>query len=219
MTTVSGGVGAAAARSNTESVLQVSGLVKTFGSLKAVDDVSLQISPGETFGLLGPNGAGKTTTISMIAGLLEPDAGSITIMGEPMVNSSVAAKRHIGLVPQDLAIYPELSARDNLRFFGRLQGLRGARLNERVDTVLNLIGLSDRAKEASKKLFAQSTRGASLTLPATKKGRKGKEKEEQTLPDDMHFSSRQLITLFLKPKFAVRFPKSLLDLIFKSGAS
>ena len=151
MTTVSGGVDAAAAPSNTDSVLEVSGLVKSFGSLTAVDDVSLRISPGETFGLLGPNGAGKTTAISMIAGLLEPDAGSITIMGEPMVNSSVAAKRHIGLVPQDLAIYPELSARDNLRFFGRLQGLRGARLHERVDTVLNLIGLSDRAKEASKK--------------------------------------------------------------------
>lgn len=132
-------------------VLSVAGLVKRFGSLTAVDDVTVQIEAGETFGLLGPNGAGKTTTISMIAGLLEPDAGTITVAGVPMVRSAVAAKRQIGLVPQDLAIYPELSARDNLRFFGQLQGMHGPGLRKRVDTVLELIGLADRAKEASKK--------------------------------------------------------------------
>lgn len=133
------------------AVLTVDGLVKRFGSLTAVDDVSLRIEQGETYGLLGPNGAGKTTIISMIAGLLGPDAGTITVAGEPMVKSSVAAKRHIGLVPQDIAIYPELSARDNLRFFGRLQGLRGATLRARVEEVLDLIGLSERGKGASKK--------------------------------------------------------------------
>lgn len=132
-------------------VLAVEGLVKRFGSLTAVDDVSLRIEPGETYGLLGPNGAGKTTIISMIAGLLTPDAGRITVVGEPMVKSSVAAKRHIGLVPQDLAIYPELSARDNLLFFGKLQGLRGSALKDRVGEVLDLIGLADRAKGQSKK--------------------------------------------------------------------
>ena len=134
-----------------ETVLTVEGLVKRFGSLTAVDDVTLRIEPGETYGLLGPNGAGKTTIISMIAGLLTPDAGRITVAGIPMVNSSVAAKRHIGLVPQDLAIYPELSARDNLTFFARLQGLRGAERSARVAEVLDLIGLADRAKGASKK--------------------------------------------------------------------
>lgn len=132
-------------------VLTIQGLVKRFGSLTAVDDVSLGIEQGETYGLLGPNGAGKTTIISMIAGLLSPDAGTITVAGQPMVDSSVAAKRHIGLVPQDLAIYPELSARDNLSFFGRLQGLRGATLRHRVGEVLDLIGLSERAKGPSKK--------------------------------------------------------------------
>ncbi|NLW98353.1 MAG: ABC transporter ATP-binding protein [Actinomycetales bacterium] len=132
-------------------VLRAEGLVKRFGSLTAVDDVSLHIEEGETYGLLGPNGAGKTTTISMIAGLLTPDAGTITIAGRPIIGSSVEAKRHLGLVPQDLAIYPDLSARDNLKLFGKLQGLRGAALRRRVDEVLALIGLTDRAGGASKK--------------------------------------------------------------------
>ena len=134
-----------------EAVLTVDGLVKRFGQVLAVDDVSFRISPGETFGLLGPNGAGKTTTISMVAGLLRPDAGSVTLAGVPVERSPVEAKRHLGLVPQDLAIYPDLSARANLRYFGRLQGLGGRRLDERIDAVLELIGLSDRAKEPSKK--------------------------------------------------------------------
>ena len=85
-------------------VLVVDGLTRSFGSLRAVDGVSLRILPGETFGLLGPNGAGKTTVISMIAGLLQPDEGTVTVSGVPMGRSSVTAKRHIGLVPQDLAI-------------------------------------------------------------------------------------------------------------------
>ncbi|WP_245627442.1 ABC transporter ATP-binding protein [Kribbia dieselivorans] len=120
-------------------ILAIEGLVRRFGSLTAVDDVSLHIDPG------------KTTTISMVAGLLKPDAGTITIAGVPMATSSIDAKRHIGLVPQDLAIYPELSARDNLTFFARLQGLRGASLKQRVAQVLDLIGLADRAKGPSKK--------------------------------------------------------------------
>ena len=132
-------------------MLVAEGLTRSFGSLRAVDGVSLQIGPGETFGLLGPNGAGKTTVISMIAGLLQPDEGTVTVAGVPMGRSSVAAKRHIGLVPQDLAIYPELSARDNLTFFGKLQGMHGRPLRDRVAQVLELVGLADRAKEQSKK--------------------------------------------------------------------
>lgn len=133
-----------------EAVLDVQGLVKRFGARTAVDHVSFTIDPGETVGLLGPNGAGKTTTISMIAGLLTPDAGSINVAGVPVGSRPLAAKRHIGLVPQDLAIYPDLSARANLRYFGQLQGLRGADLRRRTDEVLELVGLADRAREPSK---------------------------------------------------------------------
>ena len=131
-------------------VLVASDLVRRYGVLTAVDGVSFHIDPGETFGLLGPNGAGKTTTISMVAGLIPADAGSVTVAGEPMGPGEVNVKRHIGLVPQDLAIYPELTARENLTFFGRLQGLRGKQLSRRIDEVLELIALADRAKDATK---------------------------------------------------------------------
>ena len=131
-------------------VLVVDSLTKRFGDMTAVDGVSFRIAAGETYGLLGPNGAGKTTTISMVAGLLAADAGSVTVAGRTMTPSAIEPKRHLGLVPQDLAIYPELSARENLGFFGKLQGLRGAELTTRVDEVLDLIGLTDRAKDATK---------------------------------------------------------------------
>ncbi len=125
-------------------------LRRRFGELVAVDDVSFRIAPGETYGLLGPNGAGKTTTISMVTGLLPAHGGTSTVAGIPMSPSAVEAKRHIGLVPQDLAIFPELTARENLMFFGRLQSLRGAGLTGRVEEVLDLIGLKDRAKDVAK---------------------------------------------------------------------
>ncbi|NTW41890.1 MAG: ABC transporter ATP-binding protein, partial [Cellulomonadaceae bacterium] len=128
-------------------MLVVEGLVRRYGDLTAVDGVSFHIDAGETYGLLGPNGAGKTTTISMVAGLIAADKGSITVAGQVMGPSEVAVKSHIGLVPQDLAIYPELSGRENLAFFGRLQGLRGKQLSQRIDTVLDLIAMSDRAKD------------------------------------------------------------------------
>jgi len=133
-----------------EDVLRVESLVKRFGELTAVDGVSFRIAPGETYGLLGPNGAGKTTAISMIAGLLAADGGSVTVCGHDMTPSAIEPKRHLGLVPQDLAIYPELSARENLDFFGKLQGLRGSELSGRVDEVLALVGLTDRAKDLTK---------------------------------------------------------------------
>src|SRR5699024_3681540 len=101
-------------------------------------------------GLLGPNGAGKTTAISIIAGLLGADSGSVVICGERMDPHAAAPKRHIGLVPQELAIHPELSARGNLNVFGRLQGMRGARLRERIGQVLDVTGLSERANGPTK---------------------------------------------------------------------
>lgn len=131
-------------------VLEVEGLVRRFGERTAVDGVSLRIAPGETVGLLGPNGAGKTTVISMVAGLLRPDAGTVHVAGVSMADDPLGAKRHLGLVPQELAIYPELSARDNLRFFGRLHGMHGRELATRVDEVLDLVGLADRATGSSK---------------------------------------------------------------------
>jgi ABC-2 type transport system ATP-binding protein len=128
-------------------VLRCANLRKTFGERVAVDGVGFHIAPGETYGLLGPNGAGKTTTISMICGLLRRDAGEVFVAGLPIDIGSTKAKGAIGYVPQDLAIYPDLTARENLRFFGRLQHLRGKDLERRVDAVLEVIALSDRAKE------------------------------------------------------------------------
>jgi ABC-2 type transport system ATP-binding protein len=128
-------------------VLSARDLRKRYGSLEAVRGVSLEIHEGETYGLLGPNGAGKTTTISMICGLLTRDAGEVRVDGRPIDVGAVAAKAGIGYVPQELAIYPDLSARENLEFFGRLYGLGGTGLRTRVGEVLALIGLADRAKD------------------------------------------------------------------------
>ncbi len=133
-----------------EPVLTASHLRKTFDDLVAVGDVSFQIGPGETYGLLGPNGAGKTTSISMIAGLLERDAGEVMVCGEPVTTRSVASKAGIGLVPQDLAIYPDLTARENLRFFGRLYGMSKATLEPRISEVLETIGLADRGDDLAR---------------------------------------------------------------------
>ncbi|GAA1161383.1 linearmycin resistance ATP-binding protein LnrL [Ornithinicoccus hortensis] len=141
---------AATSGPDTGDVLVVEGLRRRFGDLVAVDGVDFRIGHGETYGLLGPNGAGKTTTISMVAGLIPADEGTVTVAGQLMGPRRVDPKRHIGLVPQDLAIYPELTARENLTFFGKLQGITGADLKGRVAEVLELIGLTDRAKEASK---------------------------------------------------------------------
>ena len=113
-------------------MLEIRSLRKTFGSLVAVNDVSFAVEPGQILGLLGPNGAGKTTTVSMIAGLLTPDGGEVLIDGRPLAGDTDRKKRRIGLVPQDLALYDELTARDNLRFFGALYGLTGAALDSAI---------------------------------------------------------------------------------------
>jgi ABC-2 type transport system ATP-binding protein len=131
------------------AILEVRNLRKAYGDVVAVEDVSFSVSPGEVFGLLGPNGAGKSTTMMIACGLLRPDAGGVWLAGEEMRPERLDLKRLLGVVPQDLAIYPELSARENLRFFGKLYGLRGARLEERIDDALERTGLGPRADDAA----------------------------------------------------------------------
>jgi ABC-2 type transport system ATP-binding protein len=134
-------------------VLSVSHLQKRFGDRIAVDDVSFEVREGETIGLLGPNGAGKTTTLSMMSGLAQPDAGSVTFKGRLLQQDAGDLKRHVGLVPQDLALYDELSAWANLELFGGLYGLVGSTVAARADAALTLVGLEtrrgDRVKEFS----------------------------------------------------------------------
>jgi ABC-2 type transport system ATP-binding protein len=131
-------------------VLRCAGLRKRFGELVAVDGLDLEIAPGESYGLLGPNGAGKTTTISMICGLLASDEGTVEVAGKRMTITSVAAKAELGYVPQDLAIYPDMTARENLRFFARLYNIRGRAAKARIDAVLELVGLAERADDLVK---------------------------------------------------------------------
>ena len=133
----------------TDVILECRGLRKVYGDLIAVDGVGFSVEAGETYGLLGPNGAGKTTTISMIAGLLDNDGGVAVVSGNEITTKSTAAKAAIGLVPQDLAIYPDLTARENLRFFGKLYDMGGT-LDKRVDEILDVIELSDRADDQTK---------------------------------------------------------------------
>jgi len=131
-----------------KTYLEAKNLVKTYGDFVAVNKVSLAIQESEIMGLLGPNGAGKTTFISMITGLLQPTSGTVTVDGLDLEAETNAVKAKLGLVPQELALYPTLSARDNLSFFGSLYGLGGKDLRERVDAVLALVQLTERAGEA-----------------------------------------------------------------------
>jgi ABC-2 type transport system ATP-binding protein len=131
----------------TEAMLTVRDLSKTYGEAEVVKSISFAVNEGEIFGLLGPNGAGKTTTISMVTGIIEPTSGTAEIGGYDIKKQATQAKQINGLVPQELALYPPLSARTNLNFFGRMYGLRGADLKERVEDVLRIVALSDRADE------------------------------------------------------------------------
>jgi ABC-2 type transport system ATP-binding protein len=128
-------------------MISVENLSKKFGELQAVDRVSFTVSQGELFGLLGPNGAGKTTTIRMISGLLRPDEGTVHIENYNLWESPRAAKRLLGLVPQDLALYQEFSARENLWFWGGLYGLSRSQLKKNTEDLLERVGLADRAGE------------------------------------------------------------------------
>jgi ABC-2 type transport system ATP-binding protein len=126
--------------------VQVLDLHKDYGEVYAVKGVNLTIEQGEIFSLLGPNGAGKTTTISMICCLLQPTKGDAFVLGHSATKEPMAVKEAIGVVPQEIALYEDLSARENLTFWGRMYGLRGAALKKRVDEVLEVIGLTERQK-------------------------------------------------------------------------
>jgi len=128
-------------------ILEVDNLVKRYGDFEAVKGISFSVEEGEIFGLLGPNGAGKTQTISMLTGVIPPTSGSARIGGHDILTDLRKVKEINGLVPQDLALYPTLSARVNLNFFGRIYGLRGKELKERVEDVLRIVALTDRADE------------------------------------------------------------------------
>jgi ABC-2 type transport system ATP-binding protein len=129
------------------AILEVKNLVKKYGDLAAVKGISFEIQKGEIFSLLGPNGAGKTTTISMISGLLEPTSGDAFIGGFSITRQALEAKRLLGVVPQEIALYPTLSARQNLEFFGRMYGLGGKDLTRRVDAMLDFVELRDRQSD------------------------------------------------------------------------
>lgn len=128
-------------------VLKVKQLTKRFKDFEAVKNVSFSVQKGESFGLLGPNGAGKTTTIQMITGLFPPSSGSIEIAGIDMVRQPKRGQGLLGIVPQEIALYQTMSARENLSFWGRMYGLSGDHLQKRINDVLEIIGLADRAKE------------------------------------------------------------------------
>jgi len=132
-------------------MLHVTNLTKRFGPLTAVDNVSFDVKAGELFGFLGPNGAGKTTTINMICSLLRPDSGSVFIDGQQVLPNRPKLRQKFGVVPQEIALYEELTATDNLKFWGGLYGLSGTALKRRIDELLELTGLNDRAKEPVKR--------------------------------------------------------------------
>lgn len=134
-------------RSEKMAIIEIKELSKKYGEMVAVDKISLEISEGEIFGLLGPNGAGKSTTISMITSLIKPDKGKILVDGFDIVKNPIEAKKVLGLVPQEIALYPTLTAKENLDFWGRMYGLKGARLKQRIDDVLEIAGLKDREKD------------------------------------------------------------------------
>jgi ABC-2 type transport system ATP-binding protein len=134
-----------------KNAIEVKNLYKSFGNLQAVQDTSFSAEEGEVLSLLGPNGAGKSTTISILSGLLAPTQGEAFIMGHSVRNEVEAAKACLGVVPQDIALYPDLSARENLLFWGKMYGLRGSALHQRVDEVLDIIGLTDRQKDRVEK--------------------------------------------------------------------
>jgi len=131
-------------------IVKIEGLVKKFGDLAAVDKINLTIEEGEIYGLLGPNGAGKSTTINIISGLLSANSGVVEILEKDIKKHSNFTKKNIGVVPQDIAIYEDLTAYENVKFFASLYGLKGEELKQRVNTALEFVGLSDRAKNFPK---------------------------------------------------------------------
>lgn len=132
-------------------MLEVHQLSKSFGANTAVKGVSFQVHPGDAFGLLGPNGAGKSTTISMMTGLLKPDAGDVVLNGQSIDKHPRYVKQRIGLVPQSIALYDHLSADENLRFWGNIYGVTGNRLRDNIEWCLQVAGLKEYRKQIVKK--------------------------------------------------------------------
>jgi ABC-2 type transport system ATP-binding protein len=132
------------------AIIEVNQLQKKYGDFHAVDGVSFTVDEGEIFSLLGPNGAGKTTTISMLSTLIPPSSGDAVICGESITNNAMAVRKCIGVVPQEIALYETLSTRENLRFWGEMYGMGGKPLKKRVDEVLEIIGLTDKASQRIK---------------------------------------------------------------------
>lgn len=131
-------------------IIEIKNLVKRYGDFLAVDNMNLKVREGEIFGLLGPNGAGKTTTINTIAGLTKVDSGDIKIFEKDMKHHELEIKRNMGIVPQDIAVFGELTAYENVMFFGKLYGLRDGNLKDKVQEALNFTGLWDRRKDFPK---------------------------------------------------------------------
>lgn len=125
------------------NVIEIKDLVKKYGDLLAVDNISLSIEEGEIYGLLGPNGAGKSTLISMLCSLLHPTSGNVKILGEDVKKNKKEVKRQLGLVPQSIAVYNNFTAYENVKLFGELYGLRGAELKNRVEKALEFVGLEE----------------------------------------------------------------------------
>jgi len=145
-------------------MIKLEHLSKTFDSIRAVDDISLEIQKGEIFGFLGPNGAGKTTTISMISGLLKPDSGKIYVDSMDLESNLRKIKKIMGVVPQDMAFYEELSAKENLLFWGRLQGVSRKNLEDRIRSYLEATGLLGRENEPLKKYSGGMKRRINLVI-------------------------------------------------------
>lgn len=144
--------------------IRVEGLHRSFGDVKAVNDVSFTIERAEIFSLIGPNGAGKSTTISILACLLRPDKGDAWVMGHSVTEDPQAVKATIGVVPQEIALYEDLSARENLIFWGKMYGMRGAPLKKSVAEVLELVGLTNRQKERVGKYSGGMKRRVNLAI-------------------------------------------------------
>ena len=145
-------------------MIRVENLIRRYGELTAVDRISFEVATGEIYGLLGPNGAGKTTTLSMLSGLLKPDEGRILFDGVDLATDPISAKRSLGVVPQEVALYEELTARENLRFWGGLYDLRGQALTSAVDQALERVGLSGRADDRVKVFSGGMKRRLNLSL-------------------------------------------------------
>jgi ABC-2 type transport system ATP-binding protein len=144
------------------AALSIRELKKSFGEIKAVDGVSFDVQEGELYGLLGPNGAGKTTTISMMSGLIRPDGGQVRVLDKDFWSDPKTAQKQMGVVPQEIALYQELSARENLIFWGRLAGLPAKDSKQRSQELLETLALTDRAKDPVKSFFGGMMRRVNI---------------------------------------------------------